>query len=461
MNLSELKKVYISGIGGIGVSAVAKFLLSKGIEVIGSDVEKSEMTDDLEKKGVTVYYTQVGENVTFGFDLLIYSAAVPIENEERQKAKELNIPQKSYFEILGELSRDFNTIAVSGTNGKSTTTAMISGILLEAQKDPTVIVGSQYEKLDANFHAGTSDLLLVEACEYRAHMLLLQPKCIVLTNVEEDHLDFYKDLNHIKQTFQQYINLLRNKDDLLILNNDDVNVREMQMPNCKLVKYGLIHGADVLATKIRKEPGKQIFEVVYYGQSLGDFELIIPGDFNIYNALAAIAYSLSLDIPVGVIRETLKTYKGVWRRFEIVKNDNITVVSDYAHHPTAVQATIKGTKEFFPGRRLVAIFQPHQHDRTKKLFDEFTNSFDMADLVVLPEIYDVAGREEQNTEVSSKDLALSMMEQDPVKDVHATQTLDAAVEKVNPMLREEDVVLVMGAGDVYKICEKLRIQDNT
>lgn len=455
--MKNIRKVYISGIGGIGVSALARYFYSKNIEVVGSDVVRSEVTEKLEKMGITIYYEQKAENVTFAYDLLVYSAAVPAENPERQKAKELNILQKSYFEMIGELSREYKTVAVSGTNGKSTTTAMIAGILLDAQIDPTVIVGSQYEKLDSNFHYGKSNIFVVEACEYRAHMLLLKPQCIVLTNIEEDHLDFYKDINHIVQTFQQYINSLRQTDDLLIINNDDINTRNLVLPKCRLVRYGIIPGADVCAGRVRKEPGKQIFEVIYYGHSLGDFELQIPGNFNIYNALAAIGYALSLDVPVGVIRESLKKYQGIWRRFEVVKNETITVVTDYAHHPTAVNSTIEAAKEFFPDRRLVAVFQPHQHDRTKKLFNDFLKSFDKADVVVLSEIFEVTGREESVVDISSRDLALALLEDDPVKEVHYEPNLVETLNKINSMVKNGDVVLIMGAGDIYKIANDIKV----
>lgn len=454
-----MKKVYLSGIGGIGVSALARFFIDRGIEVEGSDLQPSEVTDDLLQKGAKIHFEQKADNVTFNNDLFIYSAAVPADNPERVKAKELGIIQKSYFEIIGAISRDYNTIAVSGTNGKSTTTSMLAGVLIDAEKDPTVIVGSHYEMLGANFRSGKSDTFLVEACEYRAHMLLLNPNCIVLTNIEEDHLDFYKDINHIIQTFQQYVNALKNEDDLLVYNNDDVNIRQMKLPKCKKVSFGLINGADVWASRIHKEPGKQLFEVEAYGRNLGQFELGIPGDMNIYNALAAISYALSQDIPVGVIRDSLKNYKGIWRRFEIVRNDNLTVISDYAHHPTAAQKTIDAAKEFFPGRRLVVVFQPHQQDRTKKMFDEFITSFNKANLVVLPEIYDVKGREDGEEQISSKDLALAMMDEDPVREVHFVPSLDDTLAKVNDLVHAEDVVLVMGAGDIYKLANKIEIKD--
>ena len=468
MDLTKITKVYISGIGGIGVSALARFFVKKGIEVVGSDLEKSEVTESLESIGIKVYYEQKAVNLTYAYDLLVYSSAVPLENEERQRAKELKITQKSYFEVLGEISKDYNTIAVAGTNGKSTTTAMIADILFTAKQDPTVVVGSKYSKLDDNFHYGSSDMLVVEACEYRAHILLLKPSSIILTNIEEDHLDFYKDINHIVQTFQQFVSYLRQADNVLVINYDDVNIRKLNLPasiasvaggpKCRIVKYGLIGGADVWANNIRKLPGKQLFNIVYYGQDLGEFELNIPGDFNIYNALAAVSFALTLDIPIGVVKQSLREFKGIWRRFEVIRNDEIIVVSDYAHHPTAIKETIKATKEFYPGRRIVVVFQPHQHDRTRKLFADFVRSFNQADVVLLSEIYDVAGRN-ANNDISSSDLALEIVKfNEKDKLVEYCSDLNKTISKTNDIIQAGDVVLVMGAGDIYKIVQSICVK---
>jgi len=460
MDLSQTKKAYFSGIGGIGVSALAKYFLMRGIEVVGSDAAASEITDDLEKRGVKIFFEQKAENIPADCQLFVYSDAVPVDNPERLRAKELNIEQKSYFEALGEISKEYKTVAVSGTNGKSTTTAMLASILIAAEKDPTAIVGSCCERFDCNFRKGDSDLFVVEACEYRGHMLVLKPKTIVLTNIEEDHLDFYRDINHIIQTFQQYVNGLKSPDDFLVINNDDINSRKLTLPNCKVVSYGLIQGADVRADNIRKEVGKQVFNVYYNNQDIGEFELPIPGDFNIYNALAAIACSLNMNVPVGIVRSTLKEYHGIWRRFEIVKNDEITVVSDYAHHPTAVASTLAAAKEFFPGRRIVAVFEPHQRDRTRKLFNEFAASFKSADVAVLSEIYEVKGRNEAEELISSNDLVEAVKKTTPqlVGQIYFTENVDATLEKVNSIVSAQDVVVVMGAGDIYKIAKKIDLK---
>jgi UDP-N-acetylmuramate--alanine ligase len=454
MDLSNIKKVFLCGIGGIGVSAIAKFFLSRGIEVVGSDLVRTEITEELERRGVKIFYGHREANVTYAVDLFVYSAAITADNPEMCKARENHIPIKSYFEVVGEMSRDYQTVAVSGTHGKSTTTAMIASILIDAVKDPTVIVGSRFSKIDGNFRAGQSDLFVVESCEYRAHILLLKPQAIILTNLEADHLDFYRDLNHIVQTFQQYVSGLKSPDNLLVYNSDDINIRQLNLPKCKLVRFGFGEGAEVRAENIRKLPGKQLFDVVYYGQNLGEFELNIPGDFNIYNALAGIAYALTLDVPVGTIKQSLKEFSGIWRRFEIIKNDSYAVISDYAHHPTAVRNTIKAAREFFPGRRVIVIFQPHQRDRTKKLFNEFVKCFDLADAIILPEIYDVAGREDGQA-ISSLDLANAIKAETPKKNVIFGTDLADTVKKARGLIKPEDVILVMGAGDVYKIIEKI------
>jgi UDP-N-acetylmuramate--alanine ligase len=240
------------------------------------------------------------------------------------------------------------------------------------------------------------------------------------------------------------------------LNNDDVNIRKLKLPKCQISRFGLIEGADVRAINLRKAPGRQIFDVLYFGQNLGEFELQVPGDFNVYNALAAISYSLTLNIPVGIIKNSLKEYRGIWRRFQIVKSDEFTVISDYGHHPTAIQGTLKAAKEFYPGRRIIAVFQPHQHDRTKKLFNDFVKSFGDADVVVLSEIYGVPGREESNTEISSKDLALAIQSVEKDKQILFAKDLDEALQQVNAIVKPEDVVLVIGAGDVYTISDKVK-----
>lgn len=454
----KYKNVYFSGIGGIAISALAKLFLKAGIKVTGSDLVKSPITEELEKLGIKINYEQIGENITHEFDLLVYSAAVPETNPERIKAYEYRIEQKSYNEILGELSRQYETIAVSGTKGKSTTTALIADILLHAKFDPTVILGSQFSAINGNFYQGISNILVVEACEYRGHMLHLSPKAIVLTNIESDHLDYFRNIKHIIDTFQQYIDKLTANDDILIINNDDINISKLKLPQCRIISYAIKEKADLKVSNLIVESGIQRFSLSFRGSDLGQFEIRIPGRFNVYNALAATALSLVYDVKIEVIREVLKNFKGIWRRFECIYDDEILVVSDYAHVPFAVSGTISGTKEFFPGRRIVAVFQPHQKSRTKKLFNEFIEAFGEADVVILSEIYEVAGREStDDKDISSRDLVMQMKKLMPDKEIIYARNLDETVELVNSKILPGDVILVMGAGDIYLIVNKIKL----
>ena len=451
------KKVYFSGIGGIGVSALAKMFYGEGVKVLGSDLARSDITDDLERLGATIHYKQIKKNIDKDINLLIYSPAVPETNPERVAATELGIEQKSYPEFLGELSLMIDTIAVSGTNGKSTTTAMLASILIEAKVDPMVIIGSKMGKIKGNFHAGKGNKFVLEACEYRGHMLHLNPGAIILTNIEEDHLDYFKDLAHIIATFQQYISRLNGINQILVINNDDLNTTQLNLPKCQIVTYAINETADVRAVNIQVEPGRQRFSLEYQGVNLGKIDLQVPGKFNIYNALAAVAYCLKTGIEFECIRKSLKAYTGLWRRFEKIYDEEVTIISDYAHHPTAVKATIQAVKDFYPGRRVVAVFQPHQHDRTKKLFNDFIASLREADRVIVSEIFDVAGREEACLSVSSADLVKKLNEAKTESSVYAKDLADT-LTLVNEAIIAGDVVLVMGAGDIYTISNKIKLK---
>lgn len=459
MNLKEIKKVYFVGIGGIGVSALAKMMLLLGKKVVGSDLSFSEITDDLEKKGAKIFIGHQKENLDRNIDLLIYSPAVPENNPERMAAKEFNIQEISYPEFLGELSKDYFAIAVSGTNGKTTTTAMLGLILEKAGLDPTVIVGSEVKSFpEGNFRLGKSRYLVVEGCEWNAHMLKLHPQIIVLTNLEEDHLDYYKDLDDIIFHFQKYIDRLP-KDGKLILNNDDQNLRPKLLAKNEVIKYGIKNLAEMMAGKIEVDAGCQKFDLII-GAKVCQIKLKIPGLFNVYNALAAATAAFKLGVKPEIIKETLENYTGAWRRFEtrslVINNLSLDIISDYAHHPTAIQGTIKAAKEFYPGRRLFVVFQPHHHNRTKTLFNDFIKSFDLADIVIIPEIYGVAGRELKADEnVSSKDLVKEVVERTHKKIIYAKDLIETK-KIILENIQDDDVLLIMGAGDIYKVAEELK-----
>jgi len=460
LNLAKIKKVYLSGIGGIGVSALARYFLDLQKQVFGSDVAPSEITRDLEKKGIVIHQSQNAENIDSDIDLFIYSAAVPKINPERQRVRELDIIELSYNEFLGFLSNKHNTIAVSGTNGKTTTTAMAAGILIDAGLDPNVIIGSNVPRLKGNYRKGKRDWFVLEACEYREHFLELSPKAIVLTNIEEDHLDYFKDLDHIIHTFQKFINKLKNKDDILVINKDDENTKELSLPNCHIISYGFLDDADVVATDYRIEDNKQKFSVKYQNNDLGEFELMVAGKFNVYNALATIALALKLNISLADVKKSLADFSGAWRRLEIIKKEPL-VISDYAHHPTAVEVTRKAVDDFYPGKRKIIVFQPHQHNRTKKLFNDFVQSLlpkNQDEMIILSEVYDVAGRKEKQDEsVSSKDLVNAINEEKnpDLGEVIYSPDLEDTLRLIKKNAKKDDLVLVMGAGDVYEIVEKI------
>lgn len=339
-------------------------------------------------------------------------------------------------------------ITISGTHGKSTTAAMIANILIDAGLDPTVIIGSIASEFNSNARHGGRKFFVVEACEHFAHMLKLHPRLIVLTNIEEDHLDYYRDLEHIVMTFQKYINGLP-VNGVLVKNSDDSESKELGFDG-QIITYGIDQIADQQATNIRYDHLQQ-----YFCSGGVDFHLNIPGKFNVYNALAAITVARHLHIAEEVIQKTLANFRGVWRRFQILgEYRGATVISDYAHHPTAVRSTISAAKDFYPKRRLITVFQPHQHSRTKKLFKKFVESFAAADFVILQEIFDVVGREAENDQnISSRDL-VKVIEQRGKYAFFANSPVETR-RAIDELLEPNDVLLIMGAGDIYQLAENL------
>ncbi|MDD5043263.1 MAG: UDP-N-acetylmuramate--L-alanine ligase [Patescibacteria group bacterium] len=463
VELGKIKKIHFIGVGGIGISALAKLFAKQGKKVSGSDLEETAITEDLKKYQINFFSKHKSGNLDPKTELVVYSAAVPEKNPERKKAREFDIPQLSYPEVLGLISKEKDTIAICGTNGKTTTTSM-AGLLLEAGKfDPLVVVGSKVENFtDGNLRFGKGENFVVEACEYRAHMLNLEPKIILLTNIEEDHLDFYTGIDHIKSTFQSFIDKLPEQG-VFICNADDANSMEIKTMRSRIT-YGIDNLANVTAKDIYSENGKQYFDVYHNGKKIDTFSLNIPGRHNVYNALAVIALGFHLKISVKRIKKALENYQGAWRRFEkIGEKDGAIFISDYAHHPTSLRAVLRAAKDFYPHRRVVAVFQPHQHNRTKNLFVNFVKSLDEADLVIINEIYDVAGREEKDDEdVNSQKLVEAIKRHDKSnnreREVIYTPDIDYTEREIARVLDQTDVILLLGAGDMpVKIIQKLKL----
>ncbi len=419
----QAKQVHFIGIGGIGVSAAAKWWLAQGASVTGSDKTASKITQDVADQGAAVAINSPENTVPEGCDLVIYSAAIAESNIERRHAKEHGITQWSYPEFLGELAKTKKTIAISGTNGKSTTTAMIASVLIEAGLDPTVILGTMVPGWEQkNLRVGNGEWFVVEACEHMANMLHIQPTIAVITNIEEDHLDFYRDIDHIRDTFQTWVDS---------------------------VETVVLNGKDKESQKIKATNG------VYFGELKTDINLSIPGAFNRLNAAAAEMVGRTIGIEDSVIKTALESFKGTWRRFEHVGTwKEADIFSDYAHHPTAVIGSIEGFKYQYPDRRLVVIFEPHQHSRTHELFEEFTKSFDAADVLVLAEIYEVEGRTEEKFE-SSKDMAESVKMRKTIKEVQYAANHTEVKNLLEQLTQSNDIIVFMGAGSIDGVAREL------
>ncbi len=448
--LEGIETIHFVGVGGIGVSAAAKWCLAKGKKVSGSDRAGSAITDDLERRGVAIAIGHDATNVPVGVQLVVYSPAVVESNVERVRARELGAKELSYPQFLGAMSKGYSTIAVSGTNGKSTTTAMLALMLEAAGYDPTVIVGSLVPSFPlGNLRVGNGRFFVVEACEYRANMLEINPEMIVLTNIEADHLDFYRDVDHIRETFQTFVDKLKGKG-LTVWNKDDAQSNRLIVD--RGVTYGFDGASDYERLSRMTVDGIQTVET-----SQGTLKLKIPGAFNAMNALAATSAAMELGVPFETCARVLSSFTGIWRRFERVGQFNgAEVVSDYGHHPTAIKGTIEAAREFFPGRRIVLCFQPHQHSRTHELFDEFVASIALADEIVVAEIYGVAGRTESEA-VSSEDLVeeVRRVEGSKSRRVEYAAGLDEAEAALREIVRDGDVVIVQGAGDIDEVARRL------
>ena len=434
-------KVYFIGIGGIGVSALARYYLSRKDKVFGSDLAESEITKGLIKIGARVFIGKHrAKNVAKNTDLMIYSPAVNNDNPELKAARKLKIKCQSYPQSLGEITKEYFTIAVAGTHGKGTTTALISLILIKAGLDPTVIIGTKLKEFgDSNFRQGKSKYLVVEADEYKSSFLNYWPKIIVLTCLDKDHLDYFKNLNNIIKTFERFVKKLP-EDGILILNEDDKNSLKIKS-KIKAKTYSLKQKEANALKKILK----------------------LPGDHMISDALAALALAKSLKIPDKVSFKALSGYDGAWRRFEIKKakigNLPFTIINDYAHHPTEILVTLKATRQKYPDRKICCVFQPHQYQRTFYLFKDFVKVFTESEIekLILTDIYSVSGRESAKikSKVSSEKLAKEIKKSAKNKEVVYLSNNKKAVDYLKANLKKDEILVIMGAGDVYELAQLL------
>ncbi|MDD3190532.1 MAG: UDP-N-acetylmuramate--L-alanine ligase [Candidatus Pacebacteria bacterium] len=464
IDIEKLKKIYFIGIGGIGTSAIARYMKSLNKEVVGSDIKPSLVTKGLEKIGIEVNYGQVAENITDDIDLVIHTASVPKTNPELAAAAEKGLQTITYAESLGLVFNSREGIAICGTHGKSTTTAMVGGVLEDGGIDPSVLVGSIVPRYGSNLRVGNSGHFVAEACEYSHNFMSLYPHITILNNIELDHTDCYEDINKMKESFLDFLRHLP-ENGVLICNGDDKNVREVALKiksekgDLEILYFGKDEKNDFYLKNFRAFSGRTHFEVMRGAESLGEFSLRVPGEFNARNAMAAIVLGVYLNIPTEKIKESLEGFLGIWRRFEIKGEYKGTlVISDYAHHPTAVDLTIRAAKEFYPDRRIVAVFQPHQHNRTRGLYEDFLKSFDFADEIILSEIYDVAGREEtEDQAVSSRNLVEDIQKRNKklIGHIFYAKDLGETRKFIDEKTKPGDILLIMGAGDIFEIADGL------
>lgn len=422
----QINKVHFIGIGGIGMSGLARLFLHEGKIVSGSDSTKSANTEKLEEEGATIFYNQVPQNISSSSDLelVVFTEAMAEDNPELVRARELGIRTINYFEALGEIANEYYLIAVAGTHGKTTTTAMLIDIFEEASFDPTAIVGSLRSKTGSNYRAGKSKYFIVEACEYRRDFLSLTPDVLVITNIEHEHVDYYQDLASVQDAFRELALQVR-QGGAIVTNVTDANITP--------ILIGLPH------------------VIMDYRQSLDlSLKLRQPGLHTRQNAAAAASASRFVGIEQEVINTALEGFGGTARRFEY-KGDcnNAHVYDDYAHHPTEIRASIAGARELYPDKKLTVVFQPHTYSRTQELKDDFVTALKNADRVLLVPIY--AARNEEGYDIESIDIVNSLTAQGV--EAKNFMTLEAAALEVKETVSKEDVVLVMGAGSVSKVAQ--------
>lgn len=429
MKLSDIKKVHFIGVGGIGMSALARLFLTEGKGVSGSDRAPSNITNELSKEGVTIFEGHAKENVHTENSLVVYTEAVSEKTEgyiELQTAREKGIPTINYFDALGMVANEYYLIAVAGSHGKTTTTAMLIDIFEAAGLDPSAVVGSLRAKTKSNYRAGKSKYFIVEACEYRRDFLSLTPDVLVITNVEHEHVDYYKNLEEVQQAFREFA----------------LQVRE-----------GGVVIANLSDNKVRPCTTHLLCDVIDYGKYFNPLlSLKIPGVHNQMNAAAALAAAAYVGTSKEMAQQALEQFAGTWRRFEYKGEvHGAKVYDDYGHHPTEIEATLKGTRELYPDKKIVLVFQSHTYSRTHALFADFVRALRCADEVYILPIY--AAREENESGVSHTGLAEAVHTSDTF--AHAHDTFDTVVAELKQKANNTEVIVVMGAGDITRVADML------
>ena len=447
----KIKHIHFVGIGGIGMSGIAEVLLNLGYKVSGSDIQESEITGRLSRLGCIVNYGHSKDRLR-DVDVVVTSSAISPENPEVIEANEHLIPVIPRAEMLAELMRMKYGIAVSGTHGKTTTTSMMATVLAHGGIDPTVIIGGRLNSIDTNAKLGQGEYLIAEADESDGSFLKLSPTIAVVTNIDREHMDYYRDMEEVKNAYLDFLNKIPFYG-LAIICLDHKNIQSL-IPKIKkrYVTYGLTSQADIQAKDLAFIKGKTTFKVLHQGRILGKIDLQMPGIHNVYNSLAAIAAALELDLDFKHIQEGLDQFSGIQRRFQIKGEcNNILIIDDYAHHPMEIKATLSAAKDGW-GRRVVAVFQPHRFTRTEDLYEEFLTAFYQADLLVITEIYPAG--EDPIPGVNARTLFNGIKEHGH-KNLLFIPDKERIASHLVEILKEGDMLITLGAGDIYKTGDEL------
>ena len=443
----RVKKIHLIGIGGSGMSSIAEILLNLGYNVTGSDINRSEITDKLVALGATVYIGHKYENVDES-DVLVYSAAIPSNNPEIHAAHDLNIPIIGRAEMLAELMRMKRGIGIAGTHGKSTTTSLIGELLTFAGIDPTIIIGGRAVNLAGSSKLGAGEYLVVEADEFDKTFLKLTPTIAIVTTLEKEHMECYDGLDDLKDSFTQFLNSVPFYGASIVC-LDERSIQEL-IPNLRrrIITYGLSTQSDIRATKISFHQNRSRFHVEAYGNDLGEIEVALLGLHNVRNVLAAVSVGLELDIPFEKIAQGISEFGGVYRRFHVYgERKDILVVDDFAHHPTEIRVTLEGVKMGYD-RRIIAVFQPHLFSRTRDFADDFGKAFLDCDVLIVTSIYPAR---EKPIEGITGNLIAQAARDFGHRNVMYIPDRDSIPEKLLEIVRKNDIVLVLGAGDVNKV----------
>ncbi len=446
------KHIHCVGIGGAGVQALAEFLLRSGASVSGSDRVESDTTFRLRRLGARVFARHDARNVPANIDCLVYSPAVPEDNPERTITRERRISEFSYPEMLGRLMASRRGIAIAGTHGKSTTTGMVGWVLSEAGLDPTVIVGATVPQLGGPSRVGASETFVAESCEFGRSFHHLQPQIAAVLNIEADHLDYYRDMDEIVESFRAFVDRVP-PEGLVVGKGANVAVsRAIAGAKARLETFSLESGSTWWGADLRPEQGRYRFRVFRDGEYETQISLQVPGRHNVENALAATAICRALGVRASVIRDALEEFRGCGRRLEFRGNwRGVTLIDDYAHHPSEIQATLRATREMFPTRRIWCVFQPHQLSRTRALFDQFAASFGDSNRVLIANIY--TAREQLNDQATKTALQLAAAITENGGQARHISDAGSIIALLEANLEPADVLVVMGAGDIGKVAD--------